>query len=64
MERHEEHLKREESIAGLVASLLANPHRKKNTRPVQPHDFFPRLRERVVVDDPDGSALKRAFGFG
>lgn len=61
MERHEEALKREEHIAGMIASLLANPHRKKNAAPAQPHDFFPRLRE----DDgkPEWVKLKEAFGF-
>ena len=62
MHRHEEALMREESIAGLLAALLANPHRKKNARPAQPHDFFPRLRE--ADSRPDWVKLKEAFGFG
>lgn len=49
-------------MAGLLASLIANPYRKKNQKPSVPSDWFPRLRADDGV--PEWVKLKRAFGFG
>ena len=46
--------------AGIVASMLANIHRKRNTEPIKPLDLFP---WHIVPRDPtqDSLAIKAAM---
>lgn len=43
--------------AGLIASILANVHRKKNQKPFTPEDFMPTTLRAEPIE---GSAAQRA----
>jgi hypothetical protein len=52
LERHEEVERRADLRAGLLASLLYNPHRRKGARPMGPADFFPARAKQPVRARP------------
>jgi hypothetical protein len=52
LERHKEHIKRDDYRAGLVAAMVLNAQRgKKDAKIWQPGDFFPDLK---VAEKPRG----------